>query len=161
MSQHPGWARYGLGRLQTPQRDQRASSASRSSPHRRKPSDPPCAFLRHFQAFYLTSMGGAVFLLPYISIFLRDLGATDSQIGMLCALRPWLAITSTFVGPVLADRHRVHRGQYKGPHQAPALLNTHTQESLAISAAMSVCRGAHPSVLAVYTAALGHVAREG
>ena len=63
------------------------------------------------QCLFLLAVPAGVFLLPYQNIYLSDNGATDSQLGVLCALRPWLGMAATMLGPLIADRLNCHRGE--------------------------------------------------
>lgn len=66
-------------------------------------------FMMLAKAYYATTCGAGVFLFPYITLYLSDLGASAQMVGLLCALRPWLGMISSMVGPALADRLGCHR----------------------------------------------------
>jgi len=49
-------------------------------------------------------MGGCAFLIPFFPLFFDGLGFTSQQIGVLSALRPWVAAPSAVLLCRLADR---------------------------------------------------------
>ncbi|GFH31061.1 uncharacterized protein HaLaN_30026, partial [Haematococcus lacustris] len=59
--------------------------------------------------FYAASDGAAVFLFPYITLYLVNVGASPTLVGVLCGFRPWLAMSSAIIIPALADHWRCHR----------------------------------------------------
>ncbi|KAL6758884.1 major facilitator superfamily domain-containing protein [Haematococcus lacustris] len=67
------------------------------------------AFMLLAKAYYATTCGAAVFLFPYMTLYLSDLGANAQMVGLLCALRPWMSMVSSMAGPALADRCGCHR----------------------------------------------------
>lgn len=46
---------------------------------------------------------------PYINIFYRSHGLTDSQIGILAAIKPWVSAPASFLWSGLADRYAAHK----------------------------------------------------
>eukprot|EP00878_Enallax_costatus_P010616 GHUV01011091.1.p1 GENE.GHUV01011091.1~~GHUV01011091.1.p1 ORF type:complete len:393 (+),score=122.87 GHUV01011091.1:490-1668(+) len=63
-------------------------------------------FLAKAWNFLLGASG--VFLFPYIPIFLQSHGLSPAQIGLLAALRPWLAAPVSMTMSALADKHKAH-----------------------------------------------------
>ncbi|PNW87333.1 hypothetical protein CHLRE_02g118350v5 [Chlamydomonas reinhardtii] len=74
------------------------------------------------KGWYLFSAGGAVFLLPYLYPFISSKGVSDPQIGLLAAVRPWLAAVAAMTGPALADKFKCHRSMMVGTFAASILL---------------------------------------
>ncbi|KAG2452962.1 hypothetical protein HYH02_002299 [Chlamydomonas schloesseri] len=74
------------------------------------------------KGWYLFSAGGAVFLLPYLYPFISSRGFSDPQIGLLAAVRPWLAAVAAMTGPALADRFNCHRAMMVATFLASILL---------------------------------------
>ncbi|KAJ9531752.1 hypothetical protein QJQ45_021900 [Haematococcus lacustris] len=63
------------------------------------------------ELFYAASDGAAVFLFPYITLYLVNVGASPTLVGVLCGFRPWLAMSSAIIIPALADHWRCHRSE--------------------------------------------------
>ncbi|KAL6754318.1 major facilitator superfamily domain-containing protein [Haematococcus lacustris] len=82
-------------------------SSSLQNPSKQRTSED--TFMMLAKAYYATTCGAGVFLFPYITLYLSDLGASAQMVGLLCALRPWLGMISSMVGPALADRLGCHR----------------------------------------------------
>ncbi|KAG2425694.1 hypothetical protein HXX76_013536 [Chlamydomonas incerta] len=74
------------------------------------------------KGWYLFSAGGAVFLLPYLYPFISSKGFSDPQIGLLAAVRPWLAAVAAMTGPALADKFNCHRAMMVATFVASILL---------------------------------------
>ncbi|KAG2482995.1 hypothetical protein HYH03_018120 [Edaphochlamys debaryana] len=65
---------------------------------------------RHLpKAWYFLSAGSTVFLLPYLYPFFDSVGFGDAQLGVISALRPWLAAAASFALPALGDRLGCHK----------------------------------------------------
>ena len=58
--------------------------------------------------FFLGGASGAV-LFPFIPVFLESRGLSPAQIGLISALRPWVAAPATVGAAALADARRAHR----------------------------------------------------
>ena len=68
--------------------------------------DIPLLFIKGFYFFF---MGGVGCVLPFLSIYYKQLGLSPQQIGLISGLRPIVGFTSGPVWGSLADRFNIHR----------------------------------------------------
>jgi hypothetical protein len=61
------------------------------------------------QAWFLLSGVAGTFFFPFLPVFLTSAGLTGSQLGVVFALRPWLAAPIGLAVTAIADRMRLHR----------------------------------------------------
>ncbi|ELU14552.1 hypothetical protein CAPTEDRAFT_210975, partial [Capitella teleta] len=59
--------------------------------------------------FYLTFIGGIGCVLPYVAVFLKQLGLSPQQIGLISGVRPIVGFISGPVWGMLADRFNIRR----------------------------------------------------
>jgi hypothetical protein len=50
-----------------------------------------------------------VFLFPYINLYLAQRGLSSAQIGLLAALRTWIAAPLSLAATAASDRYKVHK----------------------------------------------------
>lgn len=43
------------------------------------------------QAWYFLNSASLCFILPYLNLYYSELGFSPEQIGLICALRPWVS----------------------------------------------------------------------
>jgi hypothetical protein len=60
------------------------------------------------QAWNFLSGSSGAFVVPYVPLLLSQHGMSATQIGLLAALRPFLAAPSQMAASAAADKHRVH-----------------------------------------------------
>lgn len=68
----------------------------------------PCLHSCHLQIWYFVVNAGCVCLLPFVNLFYRQLGFLPAQIGLLCALKPWVSSVTGAALMGLADAHKLH-----------------------------------------------------
>eukprot|EP00887_Chlorella_sp_A99_P003417 scaffold7.g3417.t1 len=62
----------------------------------------------HVDVWYFLANAACVMLLPFINLFYRQLGFSPQQIGLLCALKPWVSAAAGAGLLSLADSHKIH-----------------------------------------------------
>lgn len=70
--------------LQCPRRVGKRAEGPRRQP-------PPAANAAIPAVYFFTVSAGLVFLLPFVNVFYREIGFSEELIGVLCALKPWVA----------------------------------------------------------------------
>lgn len=75
------------------------------------PPSPRChrTFQTSTQVWFLLSGAAGTFFFPFVPVFLSSRGMTSSQLGVLAAVRPWLAAPTSLAATTVADRLRLHR----------------------------------------------------
>lgn len=61
------------------------------------------------QAYNFVSGSAGVFLFPYINLYLAQRGLSSAQIGLLAALRTWLAAPISLAATATSDRYKLHK----------------------------------------------------
>lgn len=61
------------------------------------------------QAWNFVSGSSGVFLFPYLNLYLAQRGLSSAQIGLLAALRTWLAAPISLAATATSDRYKVHK----------------------------------------------------
>ena len=82
--------------------------AATSSPGLSDPPPTPPPLLSCPQLWYTAYGAGLVFLLPFLPVLLDSAGCTPGQIGVIFALRPWLAAPCGVALSRLADCANAH-----------------------------------------------------
>ena len=80
--------------------------ASSSQQRNATPHAPPSPAAT--QAWFFLGGASGALLFPYLNIFLAGRGLTPAQIGLISALRPWVAAPASVAVSALADRRRAH-----------------------------------------------------
>ncbi|KAI8476975.1 MAG: major facilitator superfamily domain-containing protein [Monoraphidium minutum] len=76
------------------------------------------------KAWYFFYFAAGSCLLPYINVIsFRANGMTDSQIGLLACLKPWVSAPASFAWSALADAKRAHRAIFVSTIVASALAH--------------------------------------
>ena len=88
-------------------------------------------------------MAGAsgVIIFPYLNVYLAQRGLSSSQIGLLSALRPWMAAPASMAASALADRYKLHTQLLVGLGAVSVLLRS----SLPLAASVPLPVGASHS----------------
>jgi hypothetical protein len=61
------------------------------------------------QAYNFVSGSAGVFLFPYLNLYLAQRGLSSAQIGLLAALRTWLAAPVSLAATATSDRYKLHK----------------------------------------------------
>lgn len=61
------------------------------------------------QAWNFVAGSSGVFLFPYINLYLAQRGLSSAQIGLLAALRTWLAAPLSLAATAASDRYKMHK----------------------------------------------------
>lgn len=61
------------------------------------------------QAWNFLAGSSGVFLFPYLNLYLAQRGLTSAQIGLLAALRTWLAAPVALSATAVSDQYKIHK----------------------------------------------------
>ena len=107
--------------------------STRSQPPACRPVCPPALLpaRRRLSAplFYWLYWSATVLVIPYLSLYWRQLGFSGSQIGVLVALRPWAAALSGATLRMCQSVARLPASSAAPASRTPLCLKTHSARS--------------------------------